>query len=100
MKNDIISLIYNSIDELNAQRTLDNQIVKSGETVLFGREGKLDSLGLVNLILSIEEAVNEAFNREIALADEKAMSQRNNPFQSVSSLADYIDGLINEGTGK
>ena len=41
--------------------------------------------------------ISEKFNKEIILADEKAMSQERSPFLSVKSLADYIEKLLNEG---
>lgn len=94
--NKIIEVIYNSIEEINYSLPEDNQIKKSLETVLFGRKGNLDSLGLVNLIIEIEREINESFSKNITIADEKAVSQKNSPFKTVETLANYIYSLIEE----
>jgi len=93
-KKEIIGIIFNSIEEINQQN--DTHIVKDINTKLFGGNSELDSLGLVNLIVSIEEAINNGYNVSISIADEKAMSQKHSPFRSVDTLADYIVKLLNE----
>jgi acyl carrier protein len=65
-------------------------------TVLYGREGGLDSLGLVSLILDVEEAVNAQTGRGLVLADEKALAQRRSPFRTVESLADYVMARLDQ----
>jgi len=61
---------------------------------LFGQGGKLDSLGLVNLIVAVEAMVEDELDVTITLADEKAMSMKNSPFRTIQTLADYINLLI------
>lgn len=95
-KEQVLEVIYASIDDLNEQASSENKLMKSPETVLFGRNGKLDSLGLVNLIVDIEQRVDIEMGIEITLADERAMSQESSPFKTIGSLADYILTLINE----
>lgn len=65
-------------------------------TALFGTNGLLDSMGLVTLIVEVEQALADRFNITMTLADDRAMSQRSSPFRSVGTLADYI--LQNLGT--
>ena len=93
-KEEIIQLIFDTIDIIN--ENIDEKLEKSPETSLFGSKGELDSFGLVNLITAVEEAIDEKFDAIITLADEKAMSQRNSPFRTVNSLADYIHFLLND----
>jgi acyl carrier protein len=93
MKEEIIEIIFDSIDEVNQQN--ESQIPKDIKTKLFGSESDLDSLGLVNLIVSIEENINNKYNASITIADEKAMSQKHSPFRSVDVLAIYILDLLN-----
>jgi acyl carrier protein len=66
------------------------------DTVLFGQDGLLDSLGLVSAILEIEERVRAAFGVSIVVADDRAMSQTRSPFRSVRALADYVTMLLQE----
>lgn len=60
------------------------------DTVLFGPSGLLDSMGLVTLIVEVEQALADRFGLTVTLADDRAMSQRNSPFRSVGALASYI----------
>lgn len=62
----------------------------SAESALYGNDGVLDSMALVNLIADVEDAVSEQFGAAIALADEKAMSARNSPFLNVKTLTQAV----------
>jgi acyl carrier protein len=59
------------------------------ETALFGPTGLLDSVGLVSLVLAVEQEISDRFGVAVSLADEKALSQRHSPFRNVGSLVDY-----------
>ena len=83
-------LIFEGIKDYNNQVDNKNQLPISAELELFSENGVLDSLGLVNLIMSIEEKFEDYLDTSIVIADEKAMSQKNSPFQSVQSMADYL----------
>jgi|TARA_B100000315_G_scaffold155664_1_gene144239 acyl carrier protein len=93
--NKILTAIYDAIDLINAQNE-EFLIEKSPETILFGRGGRLDSLGLVNLVVAIEQNIEDAFDTSIVLANENAMAKKNSPFRTVSALAGYIAELLEE----
>ena len=95
-KEQIAQLIFNAIDEVNQLLPEQERLVKSIDTVLFGNKGKLDSLGLVSLIVAIEQKIEEALEIPITLADERALSQKRSPFRTIGTLADYIDMLLRE----
>ena len=96
MKKTIVQSILKAIDELNEQFSPEQQLKKSEKTVLFGKDGKLDSLGLVNLLVIIEQNIEEDFDVIITLADDRAMSQKRSPFLTVETLVDYIAILLGE----
>ena len=96
MEKRILQSIYTSIDEINEQLDPADQLSKSEETIIFGSESKLDSLGLINLITSIEINIEDDFDVTITLADERALSQESTPFKSVKSLTNYINILLEE----
>ncbi len=96
IEKQVIDALGASIDEVNEQLPPDRQIAKDKSTPLFGEDGMLDSLGLVNLIVSAEQKIQEQFDIAITIADEKAMSMKNSPFRTFESLADYIVVLIQE----
>ncbi len=96
MKEKIQELIIHSIKELNEE--LENKSLNNPttQTRLYGANGALDSLALVSLITDLEDIISEEFDKDIILADEKAMSQRTSPFRSIESLSLYIQKLLEE----
>jgi acyl carrier protein len=66
------------------------------DTKLLGGGGVVDSLGLVSLIVSLEQAIDDEWHVNLSLADERAMSQTRSPYRTVGSLAEYVTGLIVE----
>jgi len=92
-REQIVEVIYQSIDEFNEMS--DAAVEKNVDTPLVGKGSTLDSLGIVNLIVIIEENINSSFELSITIADEKAMSQKRSPFLNVGTLADYIFTILN-----
>ncbi len=88
--------VYRAIDDLNLQLPEDRKLEKSPDAVLFGKNGQLDSLGLVSFIVEVERKVEEELGVSIILADERALSQQNSPFMSLQSLEKYVALLIKE----
>jgi acyl carrier protein len=97
-RDDVVQCIYDAVVRINELREPDRHLVASEETHLYGAAGGLDSLNLVSLIMDVEEAINDRTGAGIVLADERAMSQKRNPFRDVRSLADYVMGRLQEGT--
>ena len=84
MKQKIESIIINALKELNEElkdKTLSNP---TSSTEIFGGNGALDSLALVSLIADLEDLVADRFDKDIILADEKAMSQKTSPLEVAS----------------
>jgi len=95
LDSEVINLIYKSIDEVN-KLNKKYKLSKKNDDPLIGRNSKLDSLGLVNLILNIERNIEEKFSLPLILANEKAMSQEKSPFKDISSLKEYICSMITD----
>ena len=73
MQNKVIEIVSNAINEFNEINI--NKIDYDGvDTVLMGNGSKLDSLGLVSLLITIEQHITDEFEKDITIADEKAMS--------------------------
>jgi len=53
------NLIITSVKELNEQLHQERHLGQSIKTVLFGKDGKLDSLGLVTLLVIIEQNIED-----------------------------------------
>jgi acyl carrier protein len=96
MNKKIERIIIETLIELNEE--LENPSLENitSQTKIFGANGALDSLALVSFITDMEEKISDEFDKEIVLADEKAMSAKTSPFRSVESLTAYIENLLAE----
>lgn len=87
--------IYNALDEINQLLPGEKKIQKTEGEILYGSGSRLDSLGMVNLIVAVEQRIQVELGQNIDLTDEKALSQNNSPFLTVKTLSDYIASLLN-----
>ena len=79
----------------NQGREEQHQLEVSAAAPLFGGTSPLDSLGLVGLLIDVEDSfASRGF--PVVLSDERALSERRSPFRSVQSLVDYIERLLTE----
>ena len=88
--------IFSAVEEINTQLTREEKLEINEDSVLYGSKGKLDSLGLINLIVTVEQNIEDDFDITITLADERAMSQEHSPFRTIKTLTDYIEILLEE----
>ena len=96
LQEDILKIIYSSLERLNEERESNDQIPLSLDTSLFGEEAVLDSLTLVSVIVDLETAISDQFKITINLTDEKAMERSPVPFTNVLNLSNYIKELLSE----
>jgi len=89
-RDDVLAWVRAAIDELNEELDYDELRNAGEQTPLFGGEGDLDSLSLVNLVVDLEGRIAEATGKCVVLSDEKTMSMRNSPFRDVASLVDLV----------
>ena len=91
---EILAIVLAAADELNTDLDPPIALDRGEDAVLYGREGVLDSLGLVSLVAAIEEGVQNRLGATVVLADERAVSQRESPFRTVGTLVDYIQAQL------
>jgi len=82
-------LVYDAIDIVNRQLPAPKRLQKAPDTILVGAGGALDSLGVVNFVIALEEQVAEATGAAAQLLDENILGD-GSPFHTVGSLARYI----------
>ena len=91
MQDRVTEAIYAAIEEVNLQLPREQRLEKSLQTRLFGPDGSgLDSLGLVNLIVLVEQKVEEHAGKSISLVNDEVMSLSDSPFESVAKLSNFI----------
>ena len=92
----IAQMLFSVIDELNQLRPPDGHLAKDLETPLAGDSGRLDSAGLINLIAVAEQKAAAELGRPLLLTDDRTLSQVNQVFRTLGTLADYIHLRLNE----
>ncbi len=92
-RSQIQTIVLDALRMTNQAREDDQQLTVSPDAPLFGSGGQLDSMGLVALIIDVEEALSEA-GYNMILTNERAMSGTRSPFKDVPSLVAYIEDRL------
>jgi len=86
-------IVLESVAQLNRSRTPGEQLEVSPTAPIFGDASPLDSLGLVALLIEIEERLADR-GMTITLANERALSRARSPFRDVPTLVTYLEELV------
>lgn len=89
-KEDVADAIINCIRIVNQMSSPDRRLQESADAILVGEGGNLDSLGLINLLVSIEDELSTRFELDVALLDDELMTSNNGALRSVETLASWI----------
>jgi len=87
---EVQDLVLRAMQNANVARMPDAQLTISPDAPLFGPGSALDSLGLVSLLIDIEDALRDR-GIDVMLSDARAMSQKRSPFRSVAALVAFIE---------
>lgn len=90
----VLQAVHAAVDVLNESRAPELRLTKDPDTVLFGEEGALDSLDLVELVAETEMRIEDDLGVSVSLVSEKALSRRRSPFRSLAALAEYATALV------
>ena len=86
----IEQISFKCIEELNRQLPPESKLKNSLDAILVGEGGALDSLGLITLIVSLEEAVQEETGICMELLEEELLIDSEGPFRTVGSIVNWI----------
>ena len=86
--------LYASLDELNEERSTDDQLAKAATTRLYGKGAALDSIDLVHLVVLLEQEIADHSEQSVTITDANAMSENHSAFQTVGTLVDYVVRLM------
>ena len=92
----ILKIMHNAFKDISEQVGNSEISTCDDNMKLFGSDATIDSLTLVSLIVDLETQLSEAFECEISLTDDRAMTREISPFDTFGSLRDYIEELISE----
>jgi acyl carrier protein len=83
-----LAIVYDAIDVVNRQLPAARRLRKAPETVIVGVGGTLDSLGLVNFVLALEDKV-AATGTHVALLNDDMLIE-DSPLRTVQTVSRYI----------
>jgi acyl carrier protein len=86
-----LRIVYETIDVVNQQLPAPRRLRKGPDTVIIGVAGSLDSLGIVNFIVTLEEKAGELLGTPIQLLDDTMLVETDSPFRTVATLTSYLE---------
>lgn len=92
-QNELIQLIINSVTSVLEQGEGAPQDL-SADTELVGEDSVLDSIGVIELVTSLEEAIEEKHGIVISLFDDEVLFDAEGPFNRISKLAGHITEVL------
>jgi D-alanine--poly(phosphoribitol) ligase subunit 2 len=100
VNDDLVALIVGALQEQRDGHESGIAEEVGRDTPLLGRDGILDSLGLVTLVVALEQSIEDMYGVSVSLADERALSAGKSPFRTIGALADYARPLIEGAAGR
>jgi acyl carrier protein len=98
-RDKVLQAIFDAIDEVNCQLPKDEKLKKSNDALLFGDGGSLDSLGLISLVTTIEQLIEEEFGMTATILEDIEALENENPFESVITLLDFLTATLEQKAG-
>jgi acyl carrier protein len=90
----IMNAVLEAIRDTNAVLPPDGLLEVSENATLLEPAGKLDSLGLVNLLVAVETRCQAASGRSISLTDAIVAPPEDSPFRTVRTLVAHIENRL------
>jgi len=84
----VFKIIRNNTEDLNIGSL-------NYDTLLLSEGSAIDSMTIVSIVVDLESELTDAFQKEISLSDDKAMSRKISPYDNVNNLIEYIKELLN-----
>src|SRR4051812_11265769 len=89
-------IVYPVAEEFRASVSRPERLISCPKTPLFGPHGALDSVAFVSFLLAIESRTQEVTQKTIRILDSKAFSHRQNPFEDLGTVAEYLKSRLHE----
>ena len=82
--------LFKVIDEVNQLLPEEAHLRKSMDEALTGPKAKIDSLGLINFILTSERVVEQEFGKQVTLTDGAALMKSDDAALTIGTIKEYL----------
>jgi acyl carrier protein len=96
-RNEILEAVLSAIRDANAVLPAEASLEVSEQAGLLEPAGRLDSLGLVNLIVAVENRCQELLGTTVGLVDAMQISPDESPFRTVRTLVAHLERVLSPG---
>lgn len=93
-RDQIIQAVFTAVDTVNRSRPAAQRLARSLDAALTGEGAALDSLGMVNLVVAVEEELEEAFGTPVSIADEPVRARADGRFRTLGSLVEHLVSVV------
>jgi acyl carrier protein len=90
--------VSEAIREVNQFRPSDSQLSDHPDSVLLGDGGDLDSLGVVNLAVTLEASVEREFGGPVGIVAALLETADPTPIRTVELLSNFVVDRISQST--
>ena len=90
----ILELVIETVRAYRLDMNAEGDEAIEPDTSLFGPEGALDSIGLVSVVIELEQKLSDLSGNDVSLMNDRAMSRSQNPFRTPRALAEYVNGQL------
>lgn len=98
-REEILDLVLETVRAYRLAMNAGDETAIEPETSLFGPGGTLDSIGLVSVVIELEQKLSDLSGRDVSLMNDRAMSRSHNPFRTPRALAEYAHGQLSSTSG-
>jgi hypothetical protein len=95
-KQELVEMMLELLQDVLDENDEGEGLKAAPEAPLVGPEAIVTSMSLVSFITDVELAIDETWNSELMLVNEKALSREKSPFRSIDALSDYVLELAAE----
>lgn len=97
----IYAAIARAARDANRRLPAEKRIDETTDAILMGDSARLDSLGLITLLVAVEQEIENEFRIQINLIDDAdELAEKNGAFRTVSALAKQVSALLAAGEGR
>lgn len=84
------AVVLESLQDLRPLLPPDVQVEVGPDSPLAGPDGPLDSLGIVNLVVAVENRARQHLGTDVGLTAALGLTAEESPFRTVRTLTDWV----------